>query len=82
MYTNFKSDSFYIPSGVPQGSHLASILFLLFTNDLKFLHSRKLLFADDLKLFRLINSPYSASLLQIDLNILVEWCKINKLIFY
>lgn len=66
-------------SGIARGSHLASILFVLFSNDLKSLHSRKLLFADELKLCRLTNSLYGAFLLQFDLNILIECCKINKL---
>jgi len=48
---NFISEPFNILSGVPQGSHLAQLLFILFINDLHFNDSQKLLFADDLKLF-------------------------------
>jgi len=58
---------------------LAPLLFLLFIYDIYFSNSRKLLFADDLKLFRIVNSSYDASLLQIDLNILSDWCSVNKL---
>lgn len=44
------SDPFNIQSGVPRGSRLAPLLFILFINDVHFQNSRKLWFADDLKL--------------------------------
>lgn len=68
-----------ITSGVPQGSHLAPILFKLFINDIKFHNCSKLMFADDIKFFRIVNSQLDADLLQYDLNILYDWCTKNYL---
>ena len=73
------SEPFNIPCGVPRGSHIGPILFILYTNDLiseiKYAHC--LLFADDCKLSYLINSIEDCIKLQSDLNKIVEWCKIN-----
>lgn len=75
------SEPFKINSGVPQGSHLGPLLFLLFINDinqnLKF--SKILLFADDIKLYSIIKSPLDQSNLQIDLDIIYKWTIENKL---
>lgn len=50
-------------------------------DDLNLLYSKKLLFADDMKLFHIIRNTNDISLLQKDLNILASWCDINKLPF-
>ena len=73
------SNSIITTSGVPQGSHLGPILFILFINDINnyITHSKFLLYADDLKLYSRINSPLDCSKLQIDLNSLQRWCVIN-----
>jgi hypothetical protein len=64
-------------SGVPQGSVLSSILFLLYMNDLPQIikHSNICLFADDVKLYTSVNSLQDKQNLQIDINSLAEWCK-------
>ena len=75
------SNKFKVTSGVPQGSHLGPVLFLLFINDLPGVvkHSVCLLFADDLKIFRSISSKNDCQLLQSDLNAVSIWCKNNHL---
>ena len=75
------SNKFKVTSGVPQGSHLGPVLFLLFINDLPGVvkHSVCLLFADDLKIFRSISSKNDCQLLQSDLNAVSIWCKNNQL---
>lgn len=48
----FKSNQCFIPSGVPQGSHLGPLFFLVFINDLgNEISSKYKLFADDLKIY-------------------------------
>ena len=66
-------------SGVPQGSHLGPLLFLLFINDLGgvFQHSRYLMYADDLKIFRTIKGASDVDLLQADLTRFERWCSAN-----
>lgn len=53
-----------VTSGVPQGSVLAPILFLIFTNDLpKHIRVNIRLFADDCNIYQEINSPQDHLLL-------------------
>ena len=69
--------------GVPQGSILGPLLFLIFINDLPqcILHSFPLLFADDTKCLCPISSPLDCQLLQSDLNNLSYWSSKWKLLF-
>ena len=60
-------------SGVPQGSVLGSVIFLIFINDLPHnIRSSVRLFADDCVLYRNITSPLDCLNLQDDLNSLVQ----------
>jgi len=61
-------------SGVPQGSVLGPVLFLIFINDLDCnITSTILKFADDTKLISIVNNDDDSSLLQHDLTILENW---------
>ena len=73
--------SFPSPSGVPQGSNLGPILFILFANDLshQIQDSKILLYADDVKLYSIIFSPLDAISLQKDLDRLHAWALRNGL---
>lgn len=73
------SNKINVTSGVPQGSHLGPLLFILFINDLPtaIQHSNSLMYADDVKLFLSFNNPYDQHLLQNDINRFSKWCKIN-----
>ena len=79
-FLSFLSKSYTALSGVPQGSHLGPILFLLFINDIgDHLTLPFLLFADDLKLFYMIKSEFDCINLQRNLNVLNDWCVKNCL---
>lgn len=72
------SKSFSVVSGVPQGSHLGPLLFNLFINDVcGFIKSEKVMFADGLKFYRVINNVGDCQVLQEDLNALMNWCQVN-----
>lgn len=67
-------------SGVPQGSNLGPLLFSLFINDVvDSIDCNKLIFADDLKIFSVINSVEDCLFVQQQLDALCKWCEVNKL---
>ena len=69
-------------SGVPQGSVLGPILFLIYINDLDdSITSNVLKFADDTKLFRKVNTDGDKQHLQNDLDSLVKWSDKWQMLF-
>ena len=72
-----------VTSGVPQGSILGPVLFLLYVNDLpdKISSSSIAAFADDTKIFKRISSITDNIHLQEDLNSLVQWSCSTDLTF-
>ena len=68
--SNWKS----VLSGLPQGSVLGPILFLIYINDLDdSITSNVLKFADDTKLFRKVNTDGDKQHLQNDLDVVQFW---------
>ena len=72
-----------VVSGVPQGSVLGSLLFLVYINNLTEINLRDstkiTLYADDVLLFRVINSPEDFAKLQDDIEKVGNWSCTNHL---
>ena len=68
------SNDVEVKSGVPQGTVLGPLMFLLYINDMgKGINYNLKLFADDSLLYRVIDKPSDTTLLQNDLSILSNW---------
>lgn len=78
---NHMSNWMSVPSGVPQGSLLGPLLFLIFVADIDccFRNSTLLSFADDMKIFKEVKNQADALALQEDLCRLDTYCVNNKL---
>ena len=71
-----------VKSGVPQGSILGPLLFLIYVNDMpKSILSHVFLFADDTKLIQTISTLADHVQLQTDLDNLAKWCDVWQLKF-
>jgi len=79
-YGGLKSEEYAVTSGVPQGSVLGPLLFILFFNDIVTeLDVGYLMYADDLKIFSVIKSHEDCKRLQLNLDRVNDWCVRNNL---
>ena len=71
-----------VKSGIPQGSVLGPMLFVIFINDLPdAVKSTIKIFADDTKMYRKVNNEEDCKALQNDIDKLYEWARIWQLNF-
>ena len=71
-----------VKSGVPQGSVLGPLLFVLYVNDLPdVVQCSVQMFADDTKIYRPVRNPSDAEHLQADINAAVDWSRKWQLSF-
>lgn len=80
-FVGLLSDEINVTSGVSQGSHLGPLLFNIFISDLSLTLGgiNHLFYADDLKIFHIINNASDAAFLQNKIDELHTWCISNCL---
>ena len=78
-----KSDVLHLKAGIPQGSKLGPILFILYINDIQIdLESEVLIYADDTTLLAFGKNPVETALiLNRDLKRISDWAKVWKISF-
>jgi len=85
VYNGASSHSTPVVSGVPQGSILGPLLFLIYIDDICQLSlspgSRLVLYADDILLYRPISCSSNYHLFQADINGISNWATQNKMTF-
>ncbi len=76
------SSSVAVTSGVPQGSILGPLLFILFTSDINSLNftSNMIMYADDILIYKTISSVSDLSPLQLDCDKIAHWVNSKKLV--
>ena len=75
------SDWLTVTSGVPQGSLLGPLFFIVYINDLGVISqdSSIALYADDSKMYRVISIQEDLSTFQSDIAEISDWFKMNKM---
>ena len=80
----FSSSYQPVTSGVPQGSILGSLMYIIFVNSLSKISlspgAKIVLYADDILLYRPINCVEDNNLLQSDVNSILEWVSSHGLV--
>jgi Reverse transcriptase (RNA-dependent DNA polymerase)/Endonuclease-reverse transcriptase len=78
VYDGAVSSDYNVLSGVPQGSVLGPLLFIIYMMDLpQCVGSSLRQYADDCTLYRVIRTSQDEQMLQADLDNIAMWCKVN-----
>ena len=75
-----KSDTLPISTGVPQGSVLGTLLFLIYINDLPLVSNivYMIMYADDATLYCNVNQDTTADVINVELFKINQWLAANK----
>lgn len=84
LINNILSDKAPLTTGVPQGSILGPLLFIIYVNSLPDVpqNSKTIMYADDTVIYTPISksiAPDELAPYQTDLNLIANWCQANKL---
>lgn len=81
VVNGYQSKFVSVSSGVPQGSHLGPLLFIIFVNDIAqcFRFAKFSIYADDLKIYSIIRNTDDCYSLQSDLDRLSHYVRMNGL---
>ena len=76
------SNTSKVTSGVPQGTVLSALLFLIYISDIgENVNTIKKIYVDDTKVKKAIRKEEDVESLQEDLNHMYDWAKHNNMVF-